>query len=140
MHVRDVMTPNPATVSSEDSLQTARAQMAAHNCRRLPVLDASGHLCGIITDRDLRLVSNSPLIMRERWQDTMLLEHTSVDACMTPDPLTVSPDMPLQDAVALLLAHKISGLPVLDADDLVGILTVTDLLQALQQTLQQSRR
>lgn len=135
MYVRDVMTPDPATISKHDSLHIARTRMLAHNCRRLPVLDDAGQLCGIITDRDLRLAVNSPLIMRERWQDEMLLEHTSVDACMTPDPICTTPDTTLEDAIGLLLAHKISGLPVIHNGRLVGILTVTDLLKAWQQSL-----
>ncbi len=135
MRVYDVMTPNPVTISQHDSLKTARARMIAQNCRRLPVLDDDGLLCGIITDRDLRLVVNSPLIMRERWQDEMLLEHTEVGACMTPDPIYTETDTPLDEAITLLLEHKISGLPVLENGQLVGILTVTDLLRALQRTL-----
>ena len=136
MHVRDIMTPNPTTVSQDDTLQTARARMLERNCRRLPVLDIDGKLCGIITDRDLRLAANSPLIMRERWQDEMLLEHTPVGACMTPDPVYTTPDTPLQDAITLFLTHTISGLPVMEGTTLVGILTVTDLLHALQRSLQ----
>ena len=132
MYVRDVMTPDPVTVGPDDTLYTAAARMAERNCRRLPVLDGEGRLIGILTDRDLRLAVNSPLILRERWQDEMLLQHTSVDACMTPDPITVAPDAPLEEAVALMLRHKISGLPVVEAEHVVGIVTVTDLLRALQ--------
>lgn len=135
MRVRDVMTPEPVTVSQRESLHTARTRMLAQGCRRLPVLDDDGQLCGIITDRDVRLALNSPLIMRERWQDEMLLEHTEVAACMTPDPICTETDAPLEEAIALLLEHKISGLPVLEGGRLVGILTVTDLLRALQETL-----
>ena len=136
MYVRDVMTPDPVTVRPDDTLYTAAARMAARNCRRLPVLDGEGRLIGILTDRDLRLAVNSPLILRERWQDEMLLQHTGVDACMTPDPITVAPDAPLEEAVALMLRHKISGLPVLEGGRLVGIVTVTDLLRALQSLLE----
>ena len=135
MYVRDVMTPDPVMVGPDDTLYTAAARMNERNCRRLPVLDGEGRLIGILTDRDLRLAVNSPLILRERWQDEMLLQHTSVDACMTPDPITVAPDAPLEEAVTLMLRHKISGLPVLEGGRLVGIVTVTDLLQALQDLL-----
>jgi len=111
--------------------------MAAQGCRRLPVLDAAGRLCGIITDRDVRLALNSPLVLRERWQDDMLLDHTLVDASMTPDPITITPDALLPRAIELLLQHKISGLPVVEGDRLVGIVTVTDLLRALARLLEQ---
>ncbi len=136
MRVRDVMTADPVTVQPDDTLRTVQDRMSAHDCRRLPVVDPAGQLCGIITDRDVRLALNSPLVLRERWQDDMLLDHTLVDACMTPDPVTTAPDAPLPGAIDLLLRHKISGLPVLDGDRLVGIVTVTDLLRALARLLQ----
>lgn len=135
MYVRDVMTVNTVTVTQSDSLQVARDRMFAQNCRRLPVLDENEQVCGIITDRDLRLAVNSPLIMRERWQDEMLLKHTEVGTCMSPDPLCTTPDTPLTEAITLLLQHKISGMPVVDQGRLVGIITVTDLLRTLQRVL-----
>ena len=136
MRVQDVMTADPSTVLPTDSLRTARDRMAAAGCRRLPVVDEAGLIVGIITDRDVRLALNSPLVMRERWQDDLLLDHTGVDACMTVDPICIAPDASLEDAIDLLLAHKISGLPVVEGGRLVGIVTVTDLLRALLQLLQ----
>lgn len=67
----------------------------------------------------------------------MLLDHTQVDVCMTPDPICAFPEMPLPDAIDILLAHKISGLPVVEEGKLVGIVTVTDLLRALAALLRQ---
>lgn len=135
MRVRDVMTPSPVTVQPGDTLRTVQTRMAAQGCRRLPVLDAAGRLCGIITDRDVRLALNSPLVLRERWQDDMLVTQTTIEVCMTPDPVTIAPDAPLADVIDVLLEHKISGLPVVDGDRLVGIITVTDLLIAFRDEL-----
>jgi acetoin utilization protein AcuB len=135
MLVRDVMTPNPVTVRTNTSLQEAQKRMAATGCRRLPVVTGQGQVCGIITDRDLRLAVNSPLILRERWQDEMLMQHTTVDACMTPDPICIAPDVRLEDAINLMLAHKISGLPVVEDEQLVGVITVTDLMRTLARLL-----
>jgi len=129
------MTADPSTVLPTDSLRTARDRMTTAGCRRLPVVDEAGIIVGIITDRDVRLALNSPLVMRERWQDDLLLDHTEVDACMTVDPICIAPDAPLEDAIDLLLARKISGLPVVEEGRLVGIVTVTDLLRALLQLL-----
>jgi len=112
--------------------------MQRTRCRCLPVLDDGGRVCGIITDRDVRLAVNSPVIMRERWQDDVLLEHTQVGLCMTPDPVCAAPDTPLADAVDLMIARQISGLPVLDGERLVGIVTVTDCLRALARLLRTS--
>ncbi|NLE52485.1 MAG: CBS domain-containing protein [Chloroflexi bacterium] len=135
MLVREVMTPDPLTVQPDDTLRTAQERMSECACRRLPVVDENGRLVGIITDRDVRLALNSPLVLRERWQDDMLINQTTVEVCMTPDPVVVAPDSPLQDAADMLLQRKISGLPVVDGDRLVGIITVTDLLGALRDLL-----
>jgi len=139
MLVRDVMTPRPVTVRPSDTLLTAKMRMEATRCRRLPVLDDEGRLVGIVTDRDLRLATHSPLILRERWEDELLLTRTEVDACMTSNPITVSADEPVEKAIDLLLEHTISGLPVLEGDRLVGIVTVTDLLRALRDLLRSER-
>ena len=126
MRVRDVMTADPVTVRPGDTLRTVQDRMSAHECRRLPVVDLAGQLCGIITDRDVRLALNSPLVMRERWQDDMLLDHTLVDACMTPDPVTTAPDASVSGAIDVLLRHKISGLPVLDGDRIIDLMDWID--------------
>ena len=139
MLVRDVMTPDPITVQPDDTLLTAQERMAECACRRLPVVDQDRRLVGIITDRDVRLALNSPLVLRERWQDDMLVTQTTVEICMTADPLTIAPDAPLELVVDALLKRKISGLPVVEGDRLVGIITVTDLLIALRDLLVQQR-
>lgn len=128
MQVRQVMSHVVITVSPQDNLKTAleRTEWAG---RHIPVLD-NGKIVGIITDRDIRLALNSPYILRERLQDKRLLELTPVAACMTPNPIVVEDTAPLYKAVHLILEYKISGLPVVNADDeLVGIITTTDLLR-----------
>jgi acetoin utilization protein AcuB len=78
--------------------------------------------------------------MRERWQDDMLMEHATVGACMTSDPVCVAPDAPLEDAIHLLLDHRISGLPVVDQGRLVGVISVTDLMRTLVQLLEATHK
>ncbi len=128
--VDQVMTPNPSTVSSTDSIRVALDRMREHSCRRLPVVD-SGSLVGIVSDRDLRRATNSPYVMRERWYDDFMLDHIPVRACMTESPMTVTPQTPILEAAKIMRDHKFGGLPVLDGDKLVGIVTETDLLNYL---------
>ena len=132
--IADVMTPNPVTISPSNSLRTAKRLMEEGNFRRLPVVEG-GRLVGIITDRDLRLALNSPLVLRDKWYDSYLLDHMSVEACMTPDPITIAPDAPLDEAIRLLIERKFSGLPVVKDGQVVGIITVTDLLEYLLHVL-----
>jgi acetoin utilization protein AcuB len=101
--------------------------MKSQGCRQLPVLD-NGRLVGIITDRDVRLVMNSPILLHGRWQDEELLDKVTAASCMTPNPITVSPDTPAATAAEMLALYKFGALPVVDAGTLVGIVTVTDFL------------
>ncbi len=135
MLVRNIMTPDPVTITPNHSIGAALTRMRRGGFRRLPVVE-NGELVGIITDRDLRLAMNSPFVMREGWYDSYLMEHIEVRSCMTPDPVTVEVDSDLLDAVRLMRKHKYGGVPVMKGDKLVGILTETDLLDYLEQVLE----
>lgn len=133
-----IMTRNPITVAPQDSLRRAIALMKEGNFRRLPVLEDE-QLVGIVTDRDIRLAANSPIILRERWQDEYLLDHVKVEACMTPDPITVTPDSSVEEAARLMRGRKVGGLPVVQEGKLVGIITETDILNHFIELLEEER-
>lgn len=125
--VNDLMTVIPNAVTPQSTLRQIIELMKAQACRQLPVLD-NGKLVGIITDRDVRLVMNSPLVLHGRWQDEEILDNITADNCMTPDPMTVAPDTPAYQAANMLSIYKFGALPVVDNGVLVGIITVTDFL------------
>jgi acetoin utilization protein AcuB len=83
----------------------------------------------------VREALNSPIILRERWQDEELMDNALVEACMTPNPITVKPTTPVIEAARLMRDRKVGGLPVMEDDQLVGIVTETDLLDALIELL-----
>lgn len=130
MLVRDVMTQNPVTIGPEEPIGAALQLMRTGRFRHLPVVEA-GRLVGIITDRDLRLATNSPLVLREKWYSDFILESIKVKSCMTSNPITVTPDTPLLDAALIIQEHRFGSLPVVEDGKLVGILTETDLLATL---------
>src|SRR5579859_6828227 len=130
MRVADIMTANPITVRLDDTLRTAVEQMQKYTCRRLPVIDKNGALIGIITDRDTRLALHSPFVMHERWEEDALLDRVAVRSCMTPAPITIEPTADIEDAISLMLIHRIGGLPVLRGETVVGIITSTDVMAA----------
>jgi acetoin utilization protein AcuB len=119
MLVSRLMTYQPATVSSQDNLQSAATLMDRGGFRRVPVVDGDS-LVGIITDRDIR-------------KHVGYLNSTRITAAMTADPKTVTPRMSVEDAARLMISHKIGGLPVVEDGKLVGILTTTDVLKAFLQ-------
>jgi acetoin utilization protein AcuB len=125
--VNDLMTVIPNTVTPSSTLRQVIELMKTQACRQLPVL-VGGKLVGIITDRDVRLVMNSPLILHGRWQDEEILDTVTAEDCMTPDPLTITPQMPAYQAANVLSIYKFGALPVVDEGVLVGIITVTDFL------------
>jgi acetoin utilization protein AcuB len=136
--VADIMTPNPVTVTPRNAIRTAVNLMREVGCRRLPVVDR-GRLVGIITDRDLRRAANSPFVVREQWYDNFILDHIEVGSCMTPNPLTIHPSASVCEAARLMRDHKVGGLPVVADEQLVGVITETDLLNFLIETLEKGQ-
>ncbi len=134
--VGQVMTSNPVTVAPGDPIRRAVDRMIECKCRRLPVLDG-GRLVGIISNTDLQRATNSPFVLRERWYDDFVLDHILVSACMTRDPITVTLRTQIVDASKLMRDRKIGGLPVVEGDRLVGIITETDLLNFLIKKLEE---
>jgi nucleotide-binding universal stress UspA family protein len=112
------MTHNPVTVAPGDKLTSVQARMEEGEFRSLPVMD-NGQLVGIITNRDLKL-----------WVGR--LADSEVRQAMTQGPVTVTRDTTLQEAARLLEERKIGGLPVIEDGQLVGIVTTSDILEALQ--------
>jgi acetoin utilization protein AcuB len=135
MLVQEIMTGDPATVSPQDSLRTAIFRLRQQGCRHLPVIEGD-RLVGILSDRDIRRALNSPFVLHEHWQDEALIDHATVQSCMTPDPKTVGPQTPVVEAARLMRDYKIGGLPVVAGGMLVGIITETDMLDALIQLLE----
>jgi acetoin utilization protein AcuB len=125
--VNDLMTSIPFTVSSDTPLRHVIELMKTEGCRQLPVLE-DGNLVGIVTDRDIRLAMNSPIVLHGHWQDEELLDRATARNCMTSNPMTVEPDTPAYQAARMLSIYKFGALPVVDEGLLVGIITVTDFL------------
>lgn len=127
--VKDLMTPNPDTIAPEATLGAAIALMNHFDDRQLPVVDQFGKLVGMITERDIRLAVNSPLLSEDSTLRIRLLERFLVEDCMTRQVVVVPPEMPLPEAAKILAARRFGALPVVVEDELVGILSVTDVLE-----------
>jgi len=133
--VEQVMTRDPALIGPNDTIRVAIERMRERGCRRLPVVE-NGKLIGIVSDRDLRRATNSPFVLRERSADNLILDQLTVRACMSLNPITITPHMPVVEAAKLMRDRKIGGLPVVDKGMLVGIVTETDLLNYLIRILE----
>jgi acetoin utilization protein AcuB len=127
--VADIMTADPIVVNPDIALAEAIGVMKTQNCRHIPVTEA-GKLVGIITDRDVRLAMNSPMVLRERADDIALLNNVTVGVTMTPNPMIVKPDDPATKAAKLMRVYKFGALPVVEEGRLVGIVTDSDVLDS----------
>lgn len=123
MLIREVMHPKPLCITTETALCDAYALMQEKGFRHLPVLE-QGKLRGIITDRDLRLAT-SRLTTRPFEPDDLVKD------VMSHPVQTTHPLDPVERATQLMRELKIGCLPVLEANELVGIVTNVDLLDAL---------
>ncbi len=130
MFVRDCMTPDPKTVEPDTSLDEALGLMRALRVRHLPVVHGAS-LVGILTWTDLMRASPSPATTLAVWEIPALLKTARVQDVMTRDPLTVSPEVPVEIAARMLRDRKIGSLPVMERQMLVGIVTESDLFDAL---------
>lgn len=140
MNVSDIMTEKPATVRLDSTLREALELMEKVGCHHLPVLNPEHHVIGIISDRDCRTALNSPYILRERWQDEELVDHLRVRLMMTPAPIVVAPDAKAESAAQLMLENRISCLPVMRDETLVGIVTRSDILLAFMNLIERFRQ
>jgi len=126
--VKDWMTPNPITAPPELTLPEALQLMKKHNIRRLPVVDGS-RLVGIVTRGDLRGAQPSEATSLSIFELHYLVGRITLKQIMTPSPLTVPLTATIQDAARLMLQRKVAGLPVMDDDRLVGIITESDIFR-----------
>jgi CBS domain-containing protein len=130
MNVSDIMTRDPVTTPSTAPLREAMETMDKVGCHHLPVLSPDRHLTGVITASDCQAALRVPGILPKYWQGNDLVNHLLVRDVMTPAPIVTEPTAAAAEAVRLMLTHYVSGLPVMQAETLVGIVTISDLLVA----------
>jgi acetoin utilization protein AcuB len=119
------------TVAHDATLATAWTLMRTRQVRHLPVLDADRRLAGIVTDHDLRQVILDPSLQAEPGRLASTLERLRVNEVMTWGVVTVQPETELREAARIMYERKLGALPVTTGGRAVGMLTATDVIQAL---------
>ena len=128
LRVKDLMSQSLEVVSPDARLHYALVKMNQTGYRHLPVVTGDT-LVGIITDRDLRLAVNSPIVEEQADLDRETVLGVSVSDCMTPDPQCVSSNTPLHEVAELLCLNKFGAMPVVDDGKLVGMISYIDFLK-----------
>lgn len=133
MLIKDWMATAILTVDANTSVMRATRTMKENNIRRLPVL-SHGKLIGVITDRDLKEASPSSTSDMDIHEMYYLLSEMKVKDVMTDKCICLKQDDTLEKAALVMLKERISGIMILDDEDnLVGLLSETDILQGFIQ-------
>lgn len=131
MLVEQWMTRDVITVEADESMNEAIYTLEENRITLLPVIE-NGQLTGIISDRDLKQASPSQKTIQGIDEFMDLIAKIRVKDIMTKKPFVISPEHTIEEAAAILVSERISGLPVLDKNNrLVGIITRTDIFKML---------
>lgn len=149
MIVRDIMSSPVVTVTADASIQAVAQLMRDRHISGVPVVDNGGRLIGIVTEVDLiaqHAPARAPSYISLLWATIPLrlddytrykdqVRHilaVNAEQLMTEDPATVSPEATLEQVAELMIQPGHSSLPVLENDQLVGIITRTDLVRVIE--------
>ena len=123
MKVKNWMSRDVVTISPEATLQDAIGLMKKHSIRHIPVVE-DGELVGWVSEGDIRGAYLASLIEDIRVRDVMIKE-----------PITIGPEADLEEAAEVLYRHGIGGIPVVEGRQVVGVVTVTDIMAAFIQIM-----
>ncbi len=135
MLVRERMTVNPIVVHPETTFEDALQLLREKKIRRLPVVDKQGHLVGIVVEKDLLYASPSPATSLSVFEIHYLLAKLTLKDIMTKRVITVEEDCPLEEAARIMVDHKIGSLPIVRGNEVVGIITETDIFRTMAEAL-----
>jgi len=146
MKVRELMTRNPVHIAPQTAVAEIAHVLIEHKINGVPVIDAEGHLLGIVTGGDLvHRAADERLEPRESvWKENFYYsvfrrhkpeqdkaEGNTAGQVMTREALTVTPESNVTVAARLLADHNIKSLPVIEDARLIGMISRFDLLKCL---------
>lgn len=117
MRISDIMTTHVETIEPDELAQTAFERMKVGHLHHL-VVSVKNEVLGVVSRGDLG-----------EGRDGAMAKHASVGALMTPNPVCVDPEMTLQRAANVMRGHSVGCLPVVEHRRLVGIVTISDMLE-----------
>ncbi|MGD8740717.1 MAG: CBS and ACT domain-containing protein [Desulfobacterales bacterium] len=131
MMVKNWMSQPAITIDADTLVEDADRLAKRHEIHMLPVMQ-NGRLAGIVTDRDMKGASALDISGKKNMGNRQPLLELEVKKIMTPNPVTVSYNCTLEEAVEKLLVHNISGLPVVNQQQkVIGVITKSDLFQLI---------
>jgi len=137
--VRDLMTPDPVVLHTDQSLLSATLVLLHHRIAGAPVVDGSGRLVGVFSESDMLAREATPTSRagrQAREEQRRRHARTVGEACSGPA-ITVSPDVRVRDAARRLIDRYVGRLVVVDGEQVVGVLSRHDVLRALTRTAEE---
>jgi CBS domain-containing protein len=146
LKVKDIMTREVITVSPETEIVQATKLLLENRINGVPVMDETGKLVGILCQSDLIAQQKKlpipsfftllngliPLISKKQLEkQVQKIAAITVAQAMTPNPVTVQPDINIEEVAALMVDRNFHTIPVVDEGELVGIVGKEDMLRAL---------
>jgi CBS domain-containing protein len=126
--VRDIMETKLVTISANERLSMVEDIMTLGRVRHMPVVQA-GRLVGVVSERDLLRASLSVLSEHRDAERRAFLHVVEISRVMSTPPIVIGPDATIEEAALLMADKKIGCLPVVVRDELVGMVTETDVLR-----------
>lgn len=135
MYIGRIMRTDLVTVTPETTLVQARELVEEKGIDHLLVVNNKGKLVGIVSDRDLKQNWASPATALSTHELNYLLQKVEVAFIMVKTVITIAPDTTIERAAYIMQTNNISSLPVMENDELVGIITSTDVMGVLLQAI-----
>jgi acetoin utilization protein AcuB len=123
------MSRPPESVKPLDSIRHAREIMETRRINQLPVI-VRKQIVGIVTDRDLRDAFPSVFADGKVVKGAPDPAKITVEQVMTSNVVTLAPDDNIENAARLMLQERFGSIPIIDGEQLVGVLTRSDILRA----------
>ena len=131
MPVATIMTKDLITINHSDDLTTAESLFKRHNIRHIPVVSGM-KIIGMLSYTDLLRISYADAVYEDESDvDTMVYNMFTIEQVMAKNLTQVSPQTTIKEVAEILYEREFHALPVVDDNDLVGIVTTTDLINYL---------
>lgn len=135
MYVGTVMRTELVTIPPDTTLLAAQDTLDKKQINHLLVVDGDGELLGIVSDRDLKKSWASSATTLSKNELMYLLDQVTVASIMAKNTMTISPGTTIERAALLMNQNRINALPVLDGEELVGIITSSDVITVLLEAI-----
>lgn len=132
MKVQQIMAKNPVVIAIDAETLEAYQVMKRHQIHHLLVQE-DGRVVGVVSKWDFRPLINfldeAGALKTPPPDELRLFNLGRVADIMTPNPITIAPESTVQQAAGLMLQHEVHCLPVMEQDQVIGVLTTHDLIQ-----------